>query len=61
MVKMEAELNLLREELSVRSQLSPAAAPLSYCSQKLGSNGANSNSPTPSPPSNSEDPPSLTE
>ena len=69
MIKMEAELTALREELSIRSQpgkvlcrdKSPNPAPPSYSSQNLGSNGANSSSPTPSPPSHSDDPPSLTE
>lgn len=66
MVKMEAELNKLREEVSNRggkqdrtksSPLPPTS--LSYSSTKLGSNGANSSSPTPSPASHPESSPSA--
>ena len=80
MVKMEAELNKLREEVSSRpngkadvtsakspltapptssSALLSSTTPSSYtsCSAKLGSNGANSSSPTPSPPSHPESSP----
>ena len=55
---MEAELTALREELSLRSRpnqglhaKSPIPVSLTYTTHKLGSNGDNSSSPTPSPPS----------
>lgn len=60
MVKMEAELNKLREEVSNRTKEATAAPPSStmiYSSTKLGSNGANSSSPTPSPPSHADSSP----